>query len=91
MKEKFGQQWEKEFFSVVLHFEEPGFKQLVSLNVELLRHETTAFILDTKSYKMHTLGFKQLHFLVRHPVQAFCSFHIRNEISRFMQLQFHVA
>ena len=74
-----------------LHFEETGFKQLVSFNVKLLLHETTASILDMKSYKMHTLGSKQLHFLVRHPVRAFCFFHIRNEISGFMQLQFHVA
>jgi len=68
---------------VALQFEEIGFKHLVSFNVKLL-HETTAFILDMKSYKMHTLGSKQLHYLVRRPVQVFCFFHIRNEISRLM-------
>jgi hypothetical protein len=47
---------------VVLHFQETGFKQLVSFNVILLLYETTALILDMYSYKMHTLGFKQLHF-----------------------------
>jgi hypothetical protein len=74
----------------VLHFEETGFKQLVSFNFKLL-HETTASMLDMKSYKMFTLGFKQLNFLVRRPVRALRFFHIQNEISSFMQLQFHVA
>jgi hypothetical protein len=43
-----------------LRFKETGFKQLVSFNMKLLLHETTAFILEMKSYKMRTLGFKQL-------------------------------
>ena len=63
---------EGERVSVALHFQETGCKQLVSFNVKLLLHETAADILDTKSYEMHTLGFKQLHFLVRRPVQALC-------------------
>jgi len=61
-----------------LHLEEIGFKQLASFNLKLLLHETTAFMLDKKSYKMHTLGFKQLQFLVRRPVQALRFFHIQN-------------